>query len=549
MTHRPTAAGESVRPARSFRKLWLLLAVALLAAMAFAGYRLLRQPSVLDVGKGIDVDLAAPDFLLNTRELSRLPKDIAAAPLLSGLVDEELVFHYEEDEARLSVEGAIRRLAYEHKLDLSDRFLATLLAAPAEIGVWRGGKGRPEHFVAVIERGVLGKLSETLARIVANDQQIKLAGTLKAIGTEIPIYALDYGGGRRLAFAGKGERWVVLSDPALALNENGEIAGKDADLLLDLLRGKHVWFDQLTPDASADHSIVIGARALTFDYAAFFPNLTALRFDHDGKGWHVAAQLRTADAAAAGKSDFTALWRFLPGNAALCAALPVNWQAAEKPLQALTDNDAAVPTLLAALDPVAGVCWYPDARLSAPLFVARATRPLPAETGALLEKVASRVWKGDGEQVEKDTVDHGLRFSRVIESAHGSQRSADGQRQFEATLAQHGDLFFFSPDRRPVDAALAVADKRAPALGDVPGFASGAVLMYDPARLGELLRNDIQEVLPQDEEAYFRGVARSALWPRLDAWGKRHPAALLVPGHSAGKGFVSLDYKAMKAAN
>ena len=147
MTNRPSeVVGERVRPTRSWRKLWLSLAIMLVVAMAFAGYRLLRQPPVLDVGKGIDIDLATPDFLLNTRELSRLPKDIAAAPLLSGLVDEQLVFHYEEDEARLSIEGAVRRLAYEHKLDLSDRFLATLLAAPAEIGVWRGGKGRPRAF-------------------------------------------------------------------------------------------------------------------------------------------------------------------------------------------------------------------------------------------------------------------------------------------------------------------------------------------------------------------------------------------------------------------
>lgn len=545
-------AGENrARPVRSLRVFLLPLAVILLATLAFAGYRLWRQPPQQQAAKGIDVDLSSPDFLLSTRNLAHLPKAVADTPLLGGLVDEQLVFHYEEDEARLSVEGAVRRLAYEHDLDLSDRFIATVLSAPAEVGVWRGYKGRPEHFVAVIERGVLGKLAETLAKIVASDAQLKLAGAIKTLGSNIPVYALNYGGGRSLAFAAKGDRWVVLSDPRLVFNDQGEISGEDADILLDLLRDKHPWQDKLKPAEKAEHSFVVSARALTLDYARFFPSVTSLRFDNDGKQWTIAVQLNDkadkADKTATSKPDFASIWRFVPGNASFCVALPVQWQAAEAPLQQLVDKNPALPDLLAALDPVAAICWYPETRLATPLFVAHAGRKLRPEAEKLIENLAQKAWATDGESNSEAGEEGVQRFSNTVASAHGSQRDAEGNRMFETTLVRHDDLFYFSPDRRNVDAALAVAAKRAPALGDEAGLRLGAMLTFDPARLGQLLRADIQEVLPQDEEAYFRGIARSTLWPRLDAWGKQHQAGVLVPGKVGDDGFVTLDFKALGA--
>jgi uncharacterized protein YfaA (DUF2138 family) len=157
---------ESQPSALRGRRRGLYVFLGLLAiVLAFGAYRYWHKvPRYKGVSR-LQVDLRQPEMLLATRNLAELPKDIAAAPILAGLVDEQLVFHYEEDEARLSIEGSLRRLAYEHKIGIEDRFLSMLLAGPAEIGIWRSGKGRPEHFVARLERGVLARLSEAFARM------------------------------------------------------------------------------------------------------------------------------------------------------------------------------------------------------------------------------------------------------------------------------------------------------------------------------------------------------------------------------------------------
>lgn len=524
------------------KKVAFVIVAVLAASLAFAGYKLLRHPPRHKLAGSLQVNLRQPDFLLNSQELSRLPKDIADTPALTGLVDEQLVFHYEEDEARLSVEGALRRMAYEHNLDLSDRFLGALLAAPAEVGVWRGSKGRPEYFVAVIERGALAKLTETLTKIVSSDKQLKLAGKLSVSGDDVPVYALSYGGGRTLAFAGKGERLIVLSDPRLAFGENNKISDDAANILPNLLQGHHPWRDKLPVAKSAKHSIAISAAALTMDYARFVPALTALRFDHDGKGWSTAIQFDRKNYPA--KPDFSAIWRAVPGNASLCVALPVHWPATGKPLQGLIGEDPALQQALAALDPVAAACWYPESRLATPLLVARANGKLPPQTAELLTKLAEKVWaeKSSKQSEAKSGVE---RHASTVASIHG-RSSGSKDKEFQVLLARQGDLLFFSPDRNLVNAALSVAAKRAPAMGDEAGAASGVWLIYDPAKLGRLLRSDVEEVLPQDEEAFFRDIARTRLWPRLEAWGKRHAASVLAPGAVLADDFVKLEQKPLK---
>lgn len=524
------------------RKLAFVVFAVLAVSLVFAGYRLIRHLPRHKGGAALNVDLRQPDFLLQSKELSRLPKDIADTPMLAGLVDEQLVFHYEEDEARLSVEGSLRRLAYEHHLDLSDRFLSALLAAPAEVGVWRGSKGRPEYFVAVIERGALAKLSEALTKIVSGDQQLKLAGKVSVSGDDVPVYALTYSGGRTLAFAGKGERLIVLSDPRLAFGENNKITDDAANILPNLLQGHTPWRDQLPVAKNAKHSIVISTAALTMDYNRFLPALTALRFDHDGKSWNTAIRLDAKKYS--GKLDFANIWRSVPNHAALCVTLPVDWSATGKPLQGLVGENPALQQALTALDPMAAACWYAESRLATPLLVARANGKLPPQTTELLTQLAEKVWaaKSRKQNENKGGIE---RYGSTIDSVHGTSQGKDGK-AFKVLLARQGDLLFFSPDRNLVNAALGVGAKRAAAMSDEPGAAAGAWLIYDPAKLGRLLRADIENVLPQDEEAFFRDVARTRLWPRFDDWGKRHTATALVPGAGLADGFVKLEANPLK---
>ncbi|MBS1158428.1 MAG: hypothetical protein H6R15_847 [Proteobacteria bacterium] len=527
------------------RSKFYLLLVLLALGLAFGAYRYWHRLPHYQGVSPLQVDLRHPEMLLATRNLADLPKAIAATPVLAGLVDEELVFHYEEDEARLSIEGTLRRLAYEHDLDLADHFLASLLAAPAEIGLWRSGKGRPEHFVAKLERGTLGKLAEALARIAGDDRQLKQAGKFSLAGDEVTLYTLDYGAGRTLAFAGRGENWVFLSDPRLALDEEGQLSGDAEAVLGDLLDGGHPWQASLPYAKSAQHSLVIGKAAFALDYGHFLPALAGLRLDHENGSWRAALRLDTKYLP--GGHDTAAIWRALPLGAAFCSALPVDWSAARAPLAALLGNDAASEPTLAALDPIAAVCWYADSRLAAPLFVARSGKELPPGAGPLLAQLAEKAWSAKAEPVASQD-DKNPIYVATVASRHGLRQESGSERAFPVALARHRELIFFSPDRRLVDAALAVAAKRAAALGDEPGLAGAGWLVVDPALVARLLRAEVQEVLPADEESFFREVARSRLWPRLEAWGKQQTAAVAVPGPADGDGFLALEFKALKGS-
>lgn len=541
---RPLMVTLSVPPALRQRRPALYVFLGLLAlVLAVGAYRYWHKAPRYKGVSRLQVDLRQPEMLLATRNLADVPKDVAAAPLLAGLVDEQLVFHYEEDEARLSIEGSLRRLAYEHKLGIEDRFLSMLLAEPAEIGIWRSGKGRPEHFVARLERGVLARLSEAFARIALDDRQLKLVGKFSVAGDETSLYALDYGGGRQLAFAGRGDNWVFLSDPALALDGEGTLTADAEAVLGDLLRGAHPWQAKLPGSATAQHSFVIGPQALTLGYAHFLPALAGLRFDHADGNWQASLRLNPTNAATG--HDTARIWRAAPLGAALCAALPVDWPATAEPLAALLGKDAALPVTLAALDPIAAVCWFASSRLSAPLFIARAAAAMPPDAGQLLTRLAEESWSAKGAKAsgkDRESQIHAV----SVASRHGIRPPDGGVRAFEPALAWHGGLIFFSPDRRQVDAALDVAGKRAAALGDEPGLHGPGWLVFDPPQLARLVRSEVQEVLPADEESFFREVARNRLWPRLEAWGQQHRAAVAVPGAAGKDGFVTLDIRALQ---
>jgi uncharacterized protein YfaA (DUF2138 family) len=332
----------------------------------------------------------------------------------------------------------------------------------------------------------------------------------------------------------------------MVLDEANKLTADAADTLAELLNGSHPWQKQLPQVSSAKHSFVIGANALTLDYARFLPALTGLRFNFDGKQWQ--PELRVDPKALPENYDLkgklAALWRSMPSDGALCAALPVHWQVAKDPLKELLKDDTGLQTTLDALGPLAAICWYADSRLSAPLFVTIADRPLPTEAAKLIANLAEKSWSVAGVLENKGRAQ---RYVATVPSRHGLRHAGSKERSFEPALAMQGNLLVFSPDQRQVDAVLSVASKRAAALGDLAGVQGPTWLVYSPKRLAQLVRSEVQEVLPADEESFFREVARNRLWPRLDAWGKTQQAAALVANTSSSDGFVSLDAKPLGA--
>ena len=112
-----TAPASTGRTNRRRLAAILVVAVALLGA-AFAAYRHFGWNRATLGASRLMVDLAAPDAVIASASLSKLPRDLLKVPVLRDVLTEDLVFYYEQHEDRLGLAGAVKRIAWEHNLDV-----------------------------------------------------------------------------------------------------------------------------------------------------------------------------------------------------------------------------------------------------------------------------------------------------------------------------------------------------------------------------------------------------------------------------------------------
>ncbi|GAA5167846.1 DUF2138 family protein [Viridibacterium curvum] len=513
----------------------------------------------------IDIDLNRPDALVSSEHLARMPADILKLPMLREVLSEDFVFYYAQNETRLSAEGALRRIAFEHDMTLGDHFLSNLLDEPADLALWRAPNGSLRYWVLSIRRNTLARLTDTLAKLALRDSQLRIAGELNVEGKQVKVFALHLNDKRTLLFASHGDRTLVISDAGMlfgdrtpdntplpsspAEKQHGlEIAAPDkltqliperAERLAALLAGKNgaAFLSkrfQLPDQPVKGHRAALAAHFLSFGYQAFFPGIEAMRFDFDGTQW--SSQLLAAGMTNAG--DRTALWQAMPGQGAACVSLPVNWTTLE-PAVGASLSPADKSTLRDALQGPLGMCWYAKSQLNAPLFVAQFKSDDAARRAAplLLKLFESSIGAFEPDQeggrfpVESRKTGNATVLSRIVSSPFGTDKkngndklkAVSGPRYFPVSLALSGRWAAFSPDARLAEDALAVSNKRFPAAADGLGNAGSTVLRIVPARLAQLLQTEANAALPRDKEPVFSGVVRTQLTPRLQAL-RRHPA-------------------------
>ncbi|XHO06221.1 hypothetical protein ACEQUB_03133 [Ralstonia syzygii] len=115
----------------------------------------------------VKLDLTLPDALIDSQSLSQLPRDVLRVPLLRDVLTEDFVAYYEGNEDRLSVAGALRRLAYEQKLDLAETVLKHVFDEPARVMLWRGPDDKLRYWVLSMQRNGLAKALETVGTVAA----------------------------------------------------------------------------------------------------------------------------------------------------------------------------------------------------------------------------------------------------------------------------------------------------------------------------------------------------------------------------------------------
>jgi len=525
-------------------------------------------------------DLARPDALIRTRSLSRLPRDLVKVPVLKDVLTEDFVFFYEQHEDRLGLKGSIRRIAYEHDLQWTDRLLNIALDEPAEVAFWRGKDGALQYWMLAGTRNQLTRLLEQVAKVALDDSQLRPGATLDVDGQEVPTYTFAYSPRRTLLFASHGGRLVILSDPQLLQESDDAAATSPAKVVAQLLgvnKARHGVLRESfrLPEDFDTHSVAVGSHFLSFGYQHFFPGMQALRFDFSKAGWSSQVLIDSARLPDA-VLDGSALWAATPINASACSLLPMDWSS----LPAVVSDRKpevrrAAQKLAGELQGPAAICWYGDAHLRTPLLVAT----LKGDISSDVQKAASQVFAyavrgkaqqnpldiaapaGDSKLAMLGSLFRGFK-QKIVQTFKGGEiiwqnRVTSGQgvlkpakdspAVFDVTLAARGRHLLFSPDAKLVNQALATLRKQYPALADQ--LPAGRTLgLLAPAPLATLLSNETFASLPARHEAVFRNAAKTQLQPRLDAL-KKHPPyrfALGAPATAGSGGWRRLEWTALK---
>lgn len=530
----------------------------------------------------VQLDLTYPDALIDSQSLSQLPRDVLRVPLLRDVLTEDFVAYYEGNEDRLSVAGALRRLAYEQKLDLAETVLKHVFDEPARVMLWRGPDDKLRYWVLSMQRNGLAKALEAVATVATSDAQLsKVADGLGDSGA--PVYALRLSATRSILIASKGDRLIALSEPGILLDKDGKPISKQANALAALFaddagkRNVQGTAYALPAQEPTGHHVVVSANYLSFGYQQYFPGIEALRFDFGsakdgaGNGWQSAALIDPARLSA--KWDNAGLWRALPSDPAACATLPVDWKAAGTLLKSVAGDakeisEAAAHVGDAFVGPAAA-CWYGKSSLVAPLFVAKLSSASQAEAvkpalGALFGQiVGSYEAKAPADDksgpykrlpvTTKQGPANATLWQRPVSARYGTAQSAgapfaaqlSSDRYFPVTLAIAGDVVVFSPDARLVEDALAVLAKRFPAVADsLPKDKTDRiVLTMTPASLAPLVRREAGAALPADQEAVFLNAAQTHLFPKLKALSRYAPVSLALDGGvPSSRGWVPVTW-------
>jgi len=477
-----------------------------------------------------------------------LPRDLLRVPMAKDVLTEDLAYYYEQNEDRLGLNGSLKRIAFEQQLDLGDRVLQLALDAPAEMAVWRDGKGALRHYAIVMKRNALAKLLQAAATVAMKDKQLTSAGEIEAGGSAVPLYALSINPRRTLLLASKGDRVVVLSDPGLLLGKDGKASEAAAQALASWLTDPGVLAKSFALDpppegdaAAPRHTVALSARAMALGYAAFLPGFKGLRFDFGGAapGWATQAWIDPAQLPHSGLGD-AELWRAAPANPSACVLLPVDWRLTAKVVGEAQSKPALPdPQALAALDGVGLACWYSSSALYTPVFVVRLAKDVPSRDAAL-QALAGWAIKPEvtGVALPKPP-------GKLGSDVSGAKIWRADVKGPAATLAAAGPYVVFSPDAGLVELTLDTLAKKHPSVVDQVPDSGTTLAVFTPRSLSAMAQKEMLSALAKPGDANLLVTAQTLLPPRLDALAK-YPAYRLSLPATPTAGWQPVEWRAQE---
>jgi uncharacterized protein YfaA (DUF2138 family) len=523
------------------RRTWIIAGLVTAAVASAAGYqRGLNWKEFHYLDTRLMADLGQPDALIRTTSLSRLPRDLLKVPIARDVLTEDLAFYYQQNEDTLGLKGALKRIAYEHKLGWTDRILATALDESAEVALWRDGKGALRHFAIVMQRNALAKVMQEFATVALKDRQLKLAGEIETGGAIAKVYALEINPRRTLLLVTKGDRIVVLSDPGLLFDRGNKVVPAARAAVAEWLDSEGALARRFALDepkaasaaAQPAHTLAIGAPTLALGYGSFLSGFKGVRFDF-GATWSTHVWIDQKGLPSAGLGD-RALWRAAPANPSACVLLPIDWGAAQKVVSE-ADKKPELPssTSLAVLDGSALACWYGNSTLYAPVFIARLAKGIPDRNAALQALAAWAISRpGADDSQAGESADNAVPPARgkersksarikddvmIWRAASGGAQATKGGRPSAPAVAARGNYVVFSPDGALVDLVLDTLARKNPSVADQMPASSATLALVTPRPLAAMAEQEALAALSGPGDANLRAAAQTHLPARMKA--------------------------------
>lgn len=506
------------------RRKWIATIVIVIAAAGAAAYQIGKHWKRYDyVGTRLMVDLSRPDAVIRTTSLSKLPRDLLKVPIARDVLTEDLAFYYEQHEDRLGLNGAIKRIAYEHNVEWTDRIFASIFNEPAEVAFWRDGKGALRHYAVVIRRNTFAKIIEQAANVAMKDSQLKLAGEISTANGTAKVMALELNPRRTLLLIAQGDQIVALSDPGLLLNDSNSMVSESKAAIVDWFNhpgslSQQFALDSIQADSKpnpneARHTLAIGAPTMAIGYGAFMPGFKGMRFDFGGT-WSTSIWL---DQKTLPSSHLLspALWSAAPANPSACVTLPIDWTSVIKVVnEADTKPNLPEKAALSALSSPAIACWYNESKLYSPVFITQLASGTPnrKETLDALAK-----WAIGAEELENVT-------GKAKKNKQEIQRWRNAQTQ--ATLASSGDFVVFSPDADLVQKVTDTIARNHPSVADQTANTVSMLGLITPRSLSQMAQREIDAALSGSEDENFLNAVHTHLPARLKALSSYAPIRL-----------------------
>ncbi len=502
----------------------------------------------------------AADVVIVTQKFTSLWRDILKTSFFKKMINEDLLFYYEESEDLLSLKGAAKRIAFEHETTFLDEVLAYVLDRPMQIAFWKAYHGRLDHFMGITTRSGLTDLMLALAKVATSDEQLFVTGKREVDGKTVEVYQLDYLPSRSIYFYQQGEEIVFFSNynlPMLSKEFRQKLFKEKSDEIKE----------------ADTHTVFVSTSFISFGYQFFSPELTSLRFAYNDKnGWGTAMT-------GASSLGAESLLKVIPAYPAFCSMVPFRTEKVERIFSIPQELKGKISEHVA-------ICWYEGSKLYTPLFVFKSQQDLKEEDlkdlfasvvgtfekGLLTEEEA----KKRAEQIEKLNSGEALKepfvrpknfvkafdvisekgaknwkISREISSPYGFYSGTDSKNQndmrsknfFKVALAHHQDILVFSADDKLVDKTLSTLDKNYPNAKDMVSAEGSALFVFDPPRVASLLKEASLESLPEAEEQLFRESLSSRLFSSFERLSDMKPVLGIVSEEAKKQTWSEVEWR------